>query len=431
MQVNVTAEGLKRRMTVEVPADKVEDEVRQRLKSLMGRVRIDGFRPGKVPFKVVERRYGGSVRQEVRGDLLQSSFVDAIAREKLRPAGTPQLEVGESGSGLSYTAEFEVYPEFEVKLPGDTVVEKPVVDISEADVDAMIDKLRQQRKRWEAVARPAENGDQLVLDFEGTIDGQPFPGNAAKGYAVVLGSRALIADFEDRLLGMTAGQDTEFEIAFPDDYHVKDLAGKTARFEVKVLSVAEGRVPEVDEAFIASFGVNEGGVAALRDEVKASMAREKEQAVRERVKQQVMDALLQNNPFEVPNSLITEEVSRLNPPPAGSGSAPPEPGPEVAEKARKRVALGLIVSELVRTHGFKAAPGAVRAKVEDAASTYDQPEEVVKWYYSDRSRLKSVEAAVLEDQAVDWALAQIQVKEVPVSFDDLMGKPQNNPASSA
>src|SRR3569623_833224 len=313
MQVEVQANGLERRVTVALPVEQVKKEIENRLKSLSRRVKVDGFRAGKVPMKVVERKWGGSVRQEVRNELLQSSFYEAITQEKLRPAGTPHFDLQpESGdAGLRYTAVFEVYPEFEVKVPSDLKVTKPTAVISDADIDAMIEKLRSQRKTWVVVDRSAQSEDRVIIDFEGKIDGQPCDGNQATAFPLVLGSGHLIAGFEDKLLGAKAGDQVEFDIEFPADYRATDLAGKPVHFDVKVRTVEESALPAVDEDFIKGFGVQDGSAESFRAEVKKTMERELDQAVKDRVKGQVLDALLANNAIELPKALIDEEIERM------------------------------------------------------------------------------------------------------------------------
>ncbi len=431
MQVEVTEKGLERRLKVEVPAEQVEEEVRSRLQSLARQVRIDGFRPGKVPLKVVERRYGPSVRREVRDALIQSTFTRALAEHRLRPAGTASFELeGEPapGAALRYTATFEVYPEFEARLPEGAELERPRAEVTEEDVDRMIEKLRRQRAEWVAVDREARPGDRVVIDFVGTVDGQPFPGNEGKDYAVELGGGAVVKGFDQALLGVRAGEEREFDVDFPEDYRVPQLAGKRVHFKVRAKEVREARLPELDEAFLEAFGVREGGVEALRREVRASMERELEQAIRERVKQAVMDALLAANPeVELPGTLVAREVEVLK----RQLGAGPAPGSEeelqrrweerLEAQARRRVALGLIVAELVRQLALRADPSQVRARVEAVAASYEQPEEVIRWYYSDRERLVEVETSLLEDQVVEKALEVAQVRERPMSFDEVMG----------
>lgn len=418
MQVQVQANGLERRVTVALPVEQINKEIENRLKSLSRRAKLDGFRAGKVPFKVAERKWGLSVRQEVHNDLIKSSFSQALSQEKLRPAGTPQFELSSQipGAGLEYTATFEVYPEFEVKIPDNLQVTKPVAAIAETDIDAMVEKLRKQRATWEPVERAAEQGDRVVIDFEGRVEGKEFEGNKASAFPVVLGSGSLIAGFEASLVGAKAGDQVGFDVQFPAEYRVAELAGKPAHFDTKVLSVSAAKLPEVNEDFIKSFGVPDGGIDAFRAEVKGTMERELDQAIKERVKGQVLDALLAANAIELPKALIDEEIARMKEQ-AGNQS-----GDGMKAFARRRVALGLIIAEIIRKNQFKADPAKVRAVVESQAATYERPEEVVQWYYASRERLSNVEALLLEDQAVEWMIQQGQVNEQPTPFAELVGK---------
>lgn len=421
MQVEVIANGLERRMTVAVPAQQYDQEVTNRLRSLSQRVKVDGFRAGKVPLKVVETRWGGSVRQEVREELVKSSFSEAINQEKLRPAGTPQFEFQdqESGSDLKYTAVFEVYPEFELQIPANFKIEKPVATIQDADIDRMVETLRKQRQGWEPVSRSAQLGDRVVMDFHGTLDGKDFPGNSAKEYGVVLGSGSLLKAFDDNVVGLKAGEEKGFDLEFPGDYHAQDLAGKQVHFDVKVHSVAVPKLPDLNEELFKSFGVQEGGEAAFRDEVKATMQRELDQAIKEKVKVQTMEALMAANPISLPKALVDEELQRIKEQSEGY-SAAAQGDEALAKQAERRVALGLLLAEIIKKHQFKADPDKVRAAVGALAATYEHPEEVVKWYYARRERLMNVEALVLEDQATEWLTQQAEISDKPMAFDELV-----------
>jgi trigger factor len=424
MQVEVTSNGLERRLTVALPAEQYDKEIVKRLKSLSQRVRVDGFRAGKVPLKVVEQRWGGSVRQEVRDELANSSFYEAINKEKLRPAGMPHFEfqAEESGTGLKYTAVFEVYPEIEIQMPAEFKIEKPSASINDADIDKMVETLRKQRQTWETVSRGAQEGDRVVMDFTGTLDGKEFPGNSAKEYAVVVGSGALLGEFDSNLIGLKAGDEKGFDIEFPKDYHAQDLAGKQVHFDVKIHDVAEGKQPDLNEDFFKSYGVKEGGVEAFRAEIKATMQRELDQAIKGRVKMQVMAALMEANPIEVPKVLIDEEIKRIK---EQGDSDPSNRGVEASgealeEQARQRVALGLIIAEIIKKNQFKADPEKVRSAVNALAASYESPDEVVAWYYARRERLGNVEALVLEDQAAEWLATQAEVQDKPMSFEELV-----------
>lgn len=429
MQVSVTStEGLERRLTVEVPAERVEKEVVQRLKGLAGRVRLDGFRPGKVPMKVMEKRYGAQVRQEVQADVMQHSFYEAIEQESLRPAGSPKLELGESDSEkFEFSAIFEVYPEVKVEVPSDLVISKPTVAVQDSDVDGMIEKLRGQRTSWEAADRAAENGDQVVIDFLGKVDGEAFAGGEAKAYPLELGSGRFIPGFEEQLVGAKAGDNVNVDVTFPESYQSEDLAGKAAVFEVTVNTVNEAKLPDVeDEEFLKALGVQEGGIDALRKDVRESMEREAAQKVAAKVKDSALDQLLNANTIDLPNSLIENEIQQLAAQ-AGQSMGIQQEMPvtdeirnALKERAERRVALGLLVGEVIREQGFQADAGAVRERIVEMAATYEDPDSVLKWYYEDKSRLSGVEALVLEDQAVDWIMSQAKVEEVSTPFEDLM-----------
>lgn len=417
MQVDVKANGLERRVTVVLPVEQVNQEIESRLKSLSRRVKVDGFRAGKVPMKVVERKWGGSVRHEVRNELLQSSFHEAVSQEKLRPAGSPQFDLQDTPeAGLRYTAIFEVYPEFEVKVPTQLKVIKPSAVIGEADIDAMVEKLRAQRKTWVVAERVAQLGDRTMIDFEGTINGNAFEGNKASGFPLVLGSGHLIPGFEEKLVGSKAGDSVAFDIQFPSEYRVADLAGQPVHFSVTVVTVEEAKLPEVDEDFIKGFGVQDANMEAFRAEVKKTMERELEQAIKDRIKGQVLDGLLESNSIDLPKTLIDEEINRIK-----GQSDSPRDGVAMEEHARRRVALGLIIAELIKKNQFKAEPEKVRAAVEAVAASYERPEEVVQWYYSRRDRLGNVEALLLEDQAVSWVIDQNEAEDRPTPFAELVG----------
>lgn len=429
MQVSVTStEGLERRMTVELPAEGVEQEVQQRLKSMAGRVRLDGFRPGKVPFNVVVKRYGAQVRQEVQADLIQSSFYEAVQKEKLRPAGAPKIELGVAGGDkLAFTATFEVYPEVKVAVPADMVVQKPVVEISEQELDGMIDKLRKQRADWEEVSRAAAEGDQVVIDFLGKLNGEPFSGGEAQGYPLVLGSKRFIPGFEEQLIGASPGDYRDVNVTFPEQYQNGDLAGKAVVFEVTVQKVNGPKLPDLNDAeFLKTLGVQEGGVEALRKDVRDSMGRELEQKIAAQIKNQVLDKLFAANPVELPLALVESEIQQMaNQARQSMGMEGQQPVTEevraaLQDQARRRVALGLLIGELIREKAFRADADKIRARIEALAAGYEDPAAVVAWYYEDRSRLAGVEALVLEDQVVDWVISEAKVEEVKTAFDEVM-----------
>lgn len=429
MQVSVTpTEGLERRMTVEVPAENIEQEVANRLKSLAGTVKMQGFRPGKVPMRVVQQRYGAQVRQEVEVETMRTALADALRQEELQPAGTPKLELGEkSDSGIQFVATFEVYPEIKLNLPSGTTIEKPVVDITDADLDAMIEKLRTQRAGWEAVDRASADGDQVIIDFVGKIDGEAFAGGEASDYPLVLGSKRFIAGFEEKLVGTKAGDALDVDLSFPEDYHNKEFAGKDVVFSVTVKTVNGSKLPELDDAdFLAALGVSDGGVDALRDEVRGSMLREVKQATENKVKEQVLNALLEANQIDLPSALVDAEVQQLAQQARqgmgiqGEMEVSDEIRAALEPNARRRVALGLLLGDVIRDKGFKADASIVRTRIEELAGSYEDPASVINWYYEDRERLSGVEALVLEDQAVEWLLESVTVSEVSKTMDEVM-----------
>jgi len=432
MQVSVESTGnLERRMTVQVPEERVNAEVQQRLERLARTTKIKGFRPGKVPFKVVQQQYGAQVRQEVIGDVVQATWYEAVVQQKLRPAGHPTIEPKsvEPGKGLEYVAVFEVMPEVKLASFAGVKLDKVAAKVSDADVDRIIDNLRKQRANWTAVQRGANKGDRVVIDFKGTIDGQEFKGNEGKNVPVVLGSGSMIPGFEEGLLGSKGGEERTIDVTFPENYGYKEIAGKAAKFAVKVNAVEEPHLPELNDELAKAFGIADGGVTALRAEVRKNMERELEQAVLNANKQAVMDKLLDLNQVEVPHALIANEATALMDQMRQNMHIPKGKSinmdPSMFEpQAKRRVSLGLLLSELIKGNDLKAAPEKVRARVEALASSYERPEEVIKWYYSDKGRLAEVESLVLEDQVVEWVLGQANAQVVERSFDEVMNPGQ-------
>src|SRR5579885_1282544 len=430
MQVSVNSSGpLERRVTVEVPEEQIHSQMKERLQAISRSARINGFRPGRAPLQVVEKRFAGQVRQEVVGEMLRKTFADAVQQAKLRPAGGPVVDLTKSGpgEGLSYTATFEVYPEITLNPVQELKIKRPVCTIGEADVDRMIEILRRQRRTWRPVTRPATKGDRVAIDFKGTIDGAEFTGGSAEDFAVEIGAGRLIAGLEDGLNGKAVGEHV-IEVQFPGNYHRTELAGKQARFEVKIKEVAEPVLPELDEAFFSEFGVKEGGMEAFRAEVRRNMERERDNASRNLTKQSVLDALLAANRVELPKSLVESETERLlhemrhnlqsqGVPREHTQAMKPE---AFRDQAVRRVTLGLLIGEIIQKNSLRAEEARVRAAVESIAAGYDEPAAVVKWYYEDPQRLNDVQIAVLEDQAVEWVLSQAQVENEPLTFDDLM-----------
>ncbi|MDT8384963.1 MAG: trigger factor [Gammaproteobacteria bacterium] len=432
MQVSVeTTSGLERRMTVTVPKENVDGEVEKRLKDLAGRVKIDGFRPGKVPFSVVRKKFAGSVSQEVMSEVMQNSFYQAVVQEKLRPAGMPLIEPGNATENFEFTATFEVYPEFELKGFDKIKVERPVLEIGDADIDKMLDTIRAQRKTWQEVDRAAKTGDQVTIDFVGSIDGEEFPGGAGQQVPVELGAGRMISGFEEQLTGAKAGQELTLNVTFPEAYHAKELAGKAAAFATTVRKVEESVLPELNDEFAADFGVKEGGLAALKQQVRDNMQREADQAINNRIKEQVFDGLMGLDLLEVPKALVDSEIDTLVKQRqqalqqyAGAGQVQDVDPAQFETQARRRVSLGLILSEVIKANNISVPPARLREAVEKLASTYERPEDVVKYYYSDKDRLKELENVTLEEMAVESVLAQAKVSDQPISFDALMNPGQ-------
>ncbi|MBP7824243.1 trigger factor [Pseudomonas fluvialis] len=436
MQVSVeSTSALERRLTIGVPAERIESEVTKRLQQTARRAKVPGFRPGKVPMSVIRQRYEDSARQEALGDLIQSSFYEAIVAEKLNPAGAPSVEpkVFEKGKDLEYVATFEIYPEIQVAGFEGITVERPQAEVSEADVDNMLDILRKQNTRFEAVERAAENGDQLNIDFVGKIEGEAFAGGSAKGTALVLGSGRMIPGFEDALVGAKAGEERVITPTFPEDYQNLELAGKTAEFTVTVNAVAAPVLPELNEQFFALFGASEGGLEGFRAEVRKNMERELRQAIKSKVKNQVMEGLLAANPVELPKALVANEVQRLRVQAVQQfgGNIKPEqlPAELFEEQAKRRVSLGLIIAEVVKQAELKPDDARVRELIEEMASAYQEPEQVVAWYYKNEQQLGEVRSVVLEEQVVDTVLQKAKVTDKPVSYEEAV-KPAAAPGAA-
>jgi trigger factor len=436
MQVSVeSTSALERRMTIGVPAERIETEVNKRLQQTARRAKVPGFRPGKVPMSVIRQRYEDVARQEALGDLIQATFYEAVVEQKLNPAGAPSVEpkVFEKGKDLEYVATFEVFPEFKVAGFENLAIERLQAEVGEADVDNMLDILRKQNTRFEKVEREAQNGDQLNIDFVGKIDGEAFAGGSAKGTALVLGSGRMIPGFEDALVGVKAGEERVINPTFPADYQNLDLAGKTAEFTVTVNSVSEPKLPELNEEFFAQFGIKEGGLEGFRAEVKKNMERELRQAIKSKVKSQVMDGLLEGNPIEVPKALIDNEVNRLRVQAVQQfgGNIKPEqlPAELFTEQAKRRVVLGLIVAEVVKQYELKPDEARVRELIQEMASAYQEPEQVVAWYYKNDQQLNEVRSVVLEEQVVDTVLQKAKVTDKAVSYEEAV-KPAEAPQAA-
>ena len=423
MQVSVEAgEGLERKLKIQIPTETVDMQVESRLKSMLPRVKIDGFRPGKVPMKVVKQHYGDQVFQEVAGELIQNSFHEALTQENLHPAGEPAIATDgiKQGEPLEFTATFEVFPEVELAPVADLKLEKITSTVSEADIDNMIETLRKQRSSWNQVDRAADDGDRVVIDFIGRVDGEAFEGGSADSVPVVIGSGAMIPGFEDNLKGHKAGDETTFKVNFPDDYQAEHLAGKEAEFEVKVSAVEESVLPEIDEEFARSFGVEDGNTEKLREDIRGNMERELESRIRAETKNAVMDQLIASNPIDVPAAIVRQEAETLQKQTATTAPGSEQPVDSYMNEATRRVKLGLILAEAVKIAAIQPDANKVRERVETMSKDYEDPDEFVRYYQSNPQLLKGIETLVMEDMVVDWILDQAEINETERSFDDLM-----------
>lgn len=422
--------NLERRLNVTLPTQEIEAEVENRLKRLARNVRMHGFRPGKVPFRLVQQQYGGQVRQEVLGDALQKTFGEAIRSQNLRVAGYPRFEpkTGEGEDKVEFSATFEVYPDVELGDISGALIERSVVQVGEAEVDKTIEILRKQRVHYHDTDRGAQEGDRITIDYTGTHEGVEFEGGSGKEHTTILGEGRLLADFEKAVAGLHAGESRTFELTFPEDYHGKDMAGKTASFTVNVKRVEEPHLPQVNAEFAKQLGIPDGDIGKMRADIKANLEREVRRRIQTRTKDQVMKTLLEHAKLELPNSLVDMEIERLmagmRQDLSGRGLKAediPMPREAFEPEARKRVGLGLIVSDLVRQHNLQAKPDQIKAVVKDYAESYERPEEVMRWYYQSADRLREVESLVLEDNVVQWVVSQAKMVEKPGDFDEIMG----------
>jgi trigger factor len=431
MPANVENLGtLERRVSMSVPVQEIEKQVDARLKQLARNVKMPGFRPGKVPMKLVAQTYGPQVRNEVLGDAVQKSFSDAVKEAKLRVAGYPKIEKkdGASEQALEFSATFEVYPEVKVGELSGATIEQPRTGVDDAAVARTLEILRKQRTKFVAASRAAADGDKLTIDFYGTIAGQPFDGGKAENFIFALGEGRMLPEFEAAARGMSAGESKSFTLRFPDDYHGKDVAGKEAQFQISVKHVDAPQLPELDAEFAKSLGVADGDVDKMRSDIRANVEREVKKRVDARLKNQAMDALLAATPIELPKSLIEMEAQQLLQRAAQDLQArgvkldqvPLKPQ-QFEEAAKRRVALGLIIGELARAENLQPKPAEVRALVEQEAQSYESPAEVVKWFYMQPQRLSEIEAMALEANVVKWVLSKAKVQDKEMTFDELMG----------
>jgi len=436
MQVSVESTGaLQRRMKVELPEEQISQAVESRLQKMTRTVSIKGFRKGKVPLKVVKQHYGNSVRQEVVGELIQSTCFEAITQEKLKPAGMPSIEDAndKAGEGFAYTASFEVYPEFEVKGLDGVSIEKPTAEIADADMDDMLETIRKQHIEWKDAERGTQKDDRATVDFKGTIDGEVFEGGTGTDMQIEIGQGKMIAGFEDGIVGKKVGDAFTLDLTFPEEYHAKDLAGKPVQFEITLKKLEVPVLPEANDEFAKKLGI-EGGMDKMRQEIRENMTREMTAAIGNKTKESVMNALLDANPIDIPQALIDDESKNMLNQMANNfaqqgmskeqvlGSLQPS---MFADQAKRRVSLGLILAEIVKANKIVADEEKVKAKIDSIAEPYDRPEEVVQWYRGDKQRMVEVESLVLEEQVVAWASEQAKVTEKASSFKELMNSQQN------
>ena len=426
MQVSLTATGgLERRLEVAIPAAEIDGEVAQRLTRISRTARLKGFRPGKAPIAVIRQQYGDQVHGEVINDLMRSSFSEAVAREKLNPAGGPRIEpiAMSPGSDLKYAAVFEVLPEVHLKPVKDLAIDKLVATVSEKDLDAMVDTLRAQRPAFNEVARGAAQNDRVTVSFTGTIDGAEFEGGSGTNVAITIGASQVMKEFEDALRGAKAGDSRDTDATFGADHPKKELSGKRAHFSIQVGKVEEQSPAPLDEAFAKSFGIDDGNLDKLRAEVRANMERELAEAVRQNLRSQVLEGLYAQNPLELPRQMVEETIQELQVEMlrrAGVRDAKQMPPREPFEQpARRRVALGLLMSEVVRTAGIKVSREAVQEKLNELAASYSNPDEVRRAYLQNAEMMRQIESQVLEQQAIDWILGQAKVAEKPSTFSEL------------
>jgi trigger factor len=431
MQVSLeTTSGLERRLTVGVPAEQVESEVENRLKQAARNVTIKGFRKGKVPLSVVKQRFGAGIRQEVVGDVISRSFYAAVQKENVKPAGQPSIQPKQlaAGKDLEYVATFEVYPSVTLSDVSAFEITRYKAEVTEADVDNMIEVLRKHQATWSVVDRAAADGDQVDINFNGTKDGVEFAGGKAENHKLILGSKSMIPGFEEGIVGMKAGEQKTISVTFPADYQAEELRGAAAEFAITVNSVSEAQLPELKKEFFQKFGVDKGGEKQFRKEVKANMDRELANALKAKVKTQVMDSLITSHSTEIPKALVVNEIQVLRNQMLQRFGGQQQnfdvksllPDTMFQEEATRRVTLGLIVGEIVKANKLKPDAKRVRSMIEEIASTYQEPKEVIEYYSNNQELMAGVESAVLEDQVVDHILSQAKVTDVETNYDEII-----------
>jgi trigger factor len=435
MQVSLsTVAGLERRLEVAVPAERVAAEIENRYKEIARTARLKGFRPGRAPLAVVRQQYGSQVQSEIVGDLLRDSYAEAVSRQNLKPATDPRIQTlsAEPGAELRYVALIEVMPEFSLNPVSDIAIERPSAEITDADIAAMLETMRKQRPDFVAAERDAGQNDRVTVDFEGRIDGEPFQGGSASSFPFVIGQGRMLKEFEDGVRGAKAGETRSVTVNFPADYGSEQVAGKTALFKITVQKVEEQKLPELDDAFCAAFGVSEGGLETLQREVRSSMQRELDNAIRGKLRTQVLDALHDANPIEVPKSMVAEAMQSIQIDLArrmGLKDVAQLPKNDALEApARRGVALGLVVGEIVRAQNLKVDRARVNSRLNEAVRDHPSADEMRRQYLQNAEAMRQIESAALEDQLIDWVLSQAKVTDAPSSFSELTGFGKGNAA---
>lgn len=443
MQVSVeTLKGLERKVTISVPTEKVEEEVSSRLKNLARKVKVDGFRPGKAPMNIVEKRFSGSVREEVARDMVQSTLYEALKKEELIPAGYPSVEPEqlEPGKDFKYSAIFEVYPQITINELNQDKVEIVSAEVKDSDVEEMLEKLREQNKDFHEVSRKAKDGDKLLLDFEGFIDGNAFEGGKAEDFEIVIGSHSMIPGFEEGLIGAEIDKPFDLKVSFPKEYGAQDLAGKDATFKVTVHKIMEGKLPKLDEAFAKKFNIKEGGIEGLKKDIRQNMTRELERRVSSLNREKIFDKLLEKNAFDLPQSLVNQEIEHLKhemyhrlfgPEHNDNEKIPDFPRSLFEEQAQRRVHLGLLFSEYVKKHEIVADKARVDAMIEKFATAYESPDELREWYKGNKERLAEVEGLVMEEIVSEKILEDAKISKKTMKYDEIMNPTQEKEEKSS
>ena len=430
MNVSIeTLAGLERRLTIAIDSDTFEAQITNRLESARGQVKIPGFRAGKVPMREVRRRFGNAVRSEVAGEMMQSSFMTAVQQEEMNPASAPKLDVVKMDPGIDFefTATFDVFPTIELASFSKINVKRPSAEIEDADLENMIERLRDQHATQEPAVRPAQEGDQVKVDFTGELDGERVEEACGEGMSFTIGQGQMIEDFDKGVIGLGAGEERTFDAVFPDDYRAEELQGKTVQFSVKVVEVTERQLPQLDDEFFQKFGIEEGGEQAFREEVRSNMDRELEASIKNQIKRQVMDGLSDIHEFPIPHDIVHREIHVLKEQMMGQFQMPPGqaqtldlPDALFHDQAEKRVKVGLIVNEVISAGELVADAEKVDAKLQELAAPYGEPDQVIEWYRSNPEQMGNIEMSVLEDQVVDHIMAAAEIEEVVASYADVI-----------